>query len=154
MKIERYTLISLVVVLVISLTVNIILYSYWFAHDYPHGTKGISTDYIKFHQDYYGIVDYVTIGGNCYEIKGFDVEDALENQLNSWWNVNYTYEEDKDYFNNDLKYYNMTDDRLFTFEVDFHTYDAMGDGNSIYYYKQKVIDSLCIRASQYPKPLH
>ena len=142
---------TLMVILIISLIANVFLYCYWFDNEYPHGVKQISTDYIKFHEGYYGIPEYITIGGYCYEIQDFDVESKLNSELNSWWDVNYTYEKSKDYFNNDLKFYNMTDDKLYGFEVTYFTYDALTEGNEVHYVKQKVIDGLQIRSSQYPK---
>ena len=102
-----------------------------------------TTDRIIFSQDWYGVVDYVSFGGEAYEIDDFDVKSAIYDSFDSWRAVNYSVVFDDDvYWPEEI--ININDSREFSFEITYHTYDAMGDGIEPFYYKQKVIDDFRI----------
>jgi len=130
-------------VLIVSLIANVFFYMYWYDTEYPHGEKGIWARNIEFSKDWYGYIDYITIGSETFEFGDFDVKSKVYAELDGWANLSYEVIHDNDpYWPKTI--INITDHRKPCFTVTYHTYDAMGDGNEIYYYKQKVIDSLVI----------
>ena len=125
-------------------------YSYWYDNEYPHGEKSIMTDTVEFWENTFDETDFVTIGGSTFEIKGFDVESKVIDELDRWKGMNYTIEKINDrYFPGTIL--NITNDKEYSFRIEFHTYDAMVNGNDISYCKQKVIDSLVVDACHWPK---
>ena len=120
-------------------------YDYWYDHEYPHGEKSIWADTVEFWENTFDKTYFVSIDGKSFEIKGFDVESKVINELDRWESMNYTIEKINDrYFPGTI--INITNNRSYNFRITFHTYDAMVNGNDISYTKQKVIDSLVVDA--------
>lgn len=125
-------------------------YDYWYDHEYPNGEKNIWTDKIELWENSFDRTNFITIGSNTYEIKDFDVKSVLFDELDGWKEMNYTIEDNNDiYFPGII--INITNNREYSFRINYHTYDAMVNGNDLSFIKQKVIDSLDVDASCYPK---
>lgn len=136
----------LAVFLTISVVANIYLYSYWYANEYPSGSKQIKTNVIEFFKGgWYCDEDYVSFGGkDVYQILDFDIEKELLGTFNNWHNVNYSIVYSEQCEGEEMRIYNIYDYREFSFEIEFHTYDYLEFGNTEYYSKQKVIDDFRI----------
>ena len=132
----------LVCVIAVSIDANIYLYSYWSDNEYPHGTKSIWAEKVTIWENGFDYTNFITIGKNCYEIKGFDPYDKLLDELD-YWNAEYNISFVDDMYFPETNIV-MVDGWEYGFEITFHTYDAMQNGNEITYYKQKVIDDINI----------
>jgi len=134
-KFIQYWKFFIVLALAVSLIFNIMLYSYWYDHEYPHGSDYVklTNNTIEFHPDKYYMDEYYYVSFNQgeYYVLGNGVKNRIDDVLDHWNDVFNTTDflVEKPHSSNATYY----------FELLYHTEDfpfECSPGS----YKQKVLD--------------